>query len=140
MSEQDGDDRDDFMVTSQRALDLGLILNSFESIANALDNAAKRASEQIHSANLERSRSSINSYIDEEYKREADQIETEAMETLLKGLKMFRRDFAYWERLAAQMAMSEYDFTQRKTAELLGASTNTTNRWAQNPVDFPSGE
>ena len=119
-----------------RTEQLRQIAEAFESIGSALENAAKQTSQHLHHADNERGAGGISVHIIEGHRAEAEQIEAEAMETLLKGLKMFRRDFAYWERLAAQHAMNELGFTQRRAASLLGASTNTTNRWAQNPLDL----
>lgn len=128
---------EDYFEYAQRVEDLKRIVESFESIGSALENAARHANRQLGAADLERNMRGISVHVVEGHRAESERLEVEAMETLLKGLKMFRRDFAYWERLAAQHAMSELGFTQRRTADLLGASTNTTNRWAQNPVELP---
>lgn len=126
---------DDWIEHHPRTEQLRQIVEAFESIGSALENAAKKAELQLTASAVERSAGGISMHVIERNRAEADQIEAEAMETLLKGLKMFRRDFAYWERLAAQHAMHELGFTQRRAASLLGASTNTTNRWAQHPLD-----
>ncbi len=58
----------------------------------------------------------------------------DAMTKTLTGLRMFRGNYDYWERVAAEYALTQLNFTQRRTATLLGVGLSTINRWAQNPV------
>lgn len=52
----------------------------------------------------------------------------------LTGLRSFRRNYDYWERVIAEFALAKEKITQREVARLLGVSTATINRWAQHPV------
>lgn len=61
-------------------------------------------------------------------------------EELLTALKKVRRNWAYWERVAAEYAMKELGMTQRRVAAALGVSTATVNKWSQNPVGFNLNE
>lgn len=63
----------------------------------------------------------------------ADEIHA-AMTKTLAGLRMFRGNYEYWERVAAEYALGHLKFTQRRTATLLGVGLSTINRWAQHPV------
>lgn len=58
----------------------------------------------------------------------------DAMTKTLTGLRMFRGNYDYWERVSAEFALTRLNFTQRRTATLLGVGLSTINRWAQNPV------
>lgn len=58
----------------------------------------------------------------------------DAMTKTLAGLRMFRGNYDYWERVAAEYALTRLNFTQRRTATLLGVGLSTINRWAQHPV------
>lgn len=57
-----------------------------------------------------------------------------AMRETLKGLREFRREYDYWERVVAEFALNRMNYTQRDAALLLGVSVSTINRWAQNPL------
>jgi|APMI01.1.fsa_nt_gi Trp operon repressor len=57
-----------------------------------------------------------------------------AMRETLKGLRDFRREYDYWERVVAEFALNRMGYTQRDAALLLGVSVSTINRWAQNPL------
>jgi len=58
----------------------------------------------------------------------------ERFERTLTGLRSFRRNYDYWERVIAEYALTKRSMTQREVARLLGVSTATINRWAQHPV------
>jgi DNA invertase Pin-like site-specific DNA recombinase len=58
----------------------------------------------------------------------------EKFERTLTGLRSFRRNYDYWERVVAEYALTKQGLTQREAARLLGVSTATINRWAQHPV------
>jgi Trp operon repressor len=75
------------------------------------------------------------------YEHNADEIvekleseEAEAFRSTLKGLRSFRRDYARWERIIVEYALTQKNYTQRDTAKLLGVGVSTINRWAQNPL------
>lgn len=53
---------------------------------------------------------------------------------MLSGLGTYRRNYHYWERVIAEFALTEMNYTQRDTAHLLGVGLSTINRWAQNPL------
>ncbi len=57
-----------------------------------------------------------------------------AFRRTLTGLRKFRREYHYWERVAVELALTKLGFTQRETADLLGVGLSTVNRWAQHPV------
>jgi transposase len=52
------------------------------------------------------------------------------------GLKSFRKDYADWERLIVEYALTRSGFTQRDVATLLGVGLSTVNRWAQHPLTY----
>jgi len=60
-----------------------------------------------------------------------------AMRETLEGLRKFRRNYDYWERLIAEFALAKMGYTQRDVAKYLGISLTTVNRWAQNPLTIP---
>ncbi|HEY8590055.1 MAG TPA: helix-turn-helix domain-containing protein [Naasia sp.] len=64
----------------------------------------------------------------------ADKRAKERFERTLVGLRSFRRNYDYWERVIAEYALGKQGMTQREVARLLGVSTATINRWAQHPV------
>jgi DNA-binding NtrC family response regulator len=64
----------------------------------------------------------------------ANQLAAERFGRTLSGLRSFRRNYDYWERVIAEYALTKQDMTQREVARLLGVSTATINRWAQHPV------
>jgi DNA invertase Pin-like site-specific DNA recombinase len=64
----------------------------------------------------------------------ADELATERFERTLTGLRSFRRNYDYWERVIAEYSLAKQGMTQREVARLLGVSTATINRWAQHPV------
>jgi Trp operon repressor len=65
---------------------------------------------------------------------EADRVSNERFERTLTGLRSFRRNYDYWERVIAEYALTRQNMTQREVARLLGVSAATINRWAQHPV------
>lgn len=64
----------------------------------------------------------------------------DAMTRTLAGLRMFRGNYDYWERVAAEYALTRLGFTQRRTATLLGVGLSTINRWAQHRVATGDGD
>lgn len=58
----------------------------------------------------------------------------ERFERTLTGLRSFRRNYDYWERVIAEYALVKQEMTQREVARLLGVSTATINRWSQHPI------
>ena len=71
--------------------------------------------------------------------QQAKQAHNDAVTQVLMGLRSFRGNYDYWERVAAEYALT-HGFTQRRAAALLGVSVSTINRWAQNPVDTDEKE
>lgn len=67
---------------------------------------------------------------------EADRISTLAIRSTLTGLGAFRRDYANWERLVVEFALTHHGITQRDAARLLGVGLSTVNRWAQHPLTY----
>lgn len=57
-----------------------------------------------------------------------------AIRRTLMGLKSFRKDYADWERLIVEYALTRSNLTQRDVATLLGVGLSTVNRWAQHPL------
>jgi hypothetical protein len=70
----------------------------------------------------------------EEAFEDADSASNERFNRTLTGLRSFRRNYDYWERVIAEYALTKQEMTQREVARLLGVSTATINRWAQHPV------
>lgn len=52
----------------------------------------------------------------------------------LIGMRSFRRDYYYWERVVAEYALTKMGYTQRDAAKALGVGLSTINRWAQHPL------
>lgn len=65
---------------------------------------------------------------------DAERATDERFQRTLTGLRSFRRNYDYWERVIAEYALTKQDMTQREVARFLGVSTATINRWAQHPV------
>ncbi|WP_210507710.1 hypothetical protein [Naasia sp. SYSU D00057] len=65
---------------------------------------------------------------------EVDREMTTAIRRTLSGLGAFRKEYANWERLTVEYALSRRNFTQRDVAQLLGVGLTTVNRWAQHPL------
>jgi DNA-binding NtrC family response regulator len=59
-----------------------------------------------------------------------------AIRQTLTGLNTFRREYADWERLTVEYALTRQGFTQRDVATLLGVGLSTVNRWAQHPLAY----
>ena len=57
-----------------------------------------------------------------------------AFRRTLSGLRAYRRNYNFWERVIAEYALTKMHYTQRDTAALLGVGVSTINRWAQNPL------
>lgn len=112
--------------------DIRDITRAFIGIANSLENAAKLAESLNPSAHVDRGGISVQmiSELNSEAWAEAE----EAAEVMMKAIRSARSNFDYWERVAAQYALEDLGFTQRRTAALLGIGVNTVNRWANHPV------
>lgn len=54
----------------------------------------------------------------------------------LGELNGFRRDYANWERIIVEFALTKRNMTQRDVARLLGVGLSTVNRWAQHPLTY----
>lgn len=76
----------------------------------------------------------VDQFGDSEANGEADKLVIERFERTLTGLRSFRRNYDYWERVIAEYALTRQNMTQREVARLLGVSAATINRWAQHPV------
>lgn len=68
----------------------------------------------------------------EEYEAELGQ----RFRRTLSGLRAYRRNYNFWERVIAEYALTKMNYTQRDTAALLGVGVSTINRWAQNPLQI----
>lgn len=60
----------------------------------------------------------------------------DAARRTLAGLGSFRKEYANWERLVVEYALTKRGFTQRDVARLLGVGLSTVNRWAQHPLTY----
>lgn len=58
----------------------------------------------------------------------------DALARTLTSMNAFRRGYERWERLAVEYGLTRLEFTQRRTATLLGVGLSTVNRWNQNPL------
>lgn len=67
---------------------------------------------------------------------EYEQRVREAVRRTLAGMGSFRKDYANWERLVVEYALTKQGFTQREVARLLGVGLSTVNRWAQHPLSY----
>ena len=65
---------------------------------------------------------------------DAERAGEERFHRTLTGLRSFRRNYDYWERVIAEYALNKQKMTQREVARMLGVSTATINRWAQHQV------
>ena len=59
-----------------------------------------------------------------------------AIRRTLGELNGFRRDYADWERIIVEFALTKRNMTQRDVARLLGVGLSTVNRWAQHPLTY----
>lgn len=57
-----------------------------------------------------------------------------AFRSTLVALRQFRREYERWERLTAEYALDEMNYSQRDAAAALGVAASTINRWAQHPL------
>ena len=71
---------------------------------------------------------------------DAEKASNERFERTLTGLRSFRRNYDYWERVIAEFALTKQNMTQREVARLLVVSTVTINRWAQHPLQSDTRE
>lgn len=60
----------------------------------------------------------------------------DAIRRTLTGLGRYRKEYANWERIVVEYALTKRGFTQRDVARLLGVGLSTVNRWAQNPLTY----
>lgn len=60
----------------------------------------------------------------------------DAVRRTLTGMGRYRKEYAVWERIVVEYALTKKGFTQRDVARLLGVGLSTVNRWAQNPVTY----
>lgn len=60
----------------------------------------------------------------------------DAVRRTLTGMGRYRKEYAMWERIVVEYALTKQGFTQREVARLLGVGLSTVNRWAQNPVTY----
>ena len=63
-----------------------------------------------------------------------DRESRERFRRALIGMRSFRRDYYYWERVVAEYALTKMGYTQRDAAKALGVGLSTINRWAQHPL------
>lgn len=61
---------------------------------------------------------------------------SDAVRRTLAGLGSYRKEYANWERLVVEYALTKQGFTQREVARLLGVGLSTVNRWAQHPLTY----
>ena len=61
---------------------------------------------------------------------------SDAVRRTLAGLGSYRKEYANWERLIVEYALTKQGFTQREVARLLGVGLSTVNRWAQHPLTY----
>ncbi|GAA1696898.1 hypothetical protein GCM10009792_16080 [Microcella alkalica] len=61
---------------------------------------------------------------------------SDAIRRTLAGMGSFRKDYANWERIVVEYALTKDVFTQREVARLLGVGLSTVNRWAQHPLSY----
>lgn len=71
---------------------------------------------------------------DPELVEEAAAWEVDAIRRTLTGLSSYRREYARWERLIVEYALTRSNLTQREVAGLLGVGLSTVNRWNQHPI------
>lgn len=70
----------------------------------------------------------------EEDEARLDRERSDDFRRILTGLRAFRRDYDYWERVIAEYALTRMNLTQRDAALQLGVGLSTINRWAQHPL------
>lgn len=128
------DDPEDEQYLARGDVELLDIGQAMIDLGTALKNAGHRTEQLVQEAN----RITIGVYHEQD--RERDEIRVEAMESALSGMRAFRGNYEYWERLAAEHALHRMGFTQRHTAQQLGIGVNTINRWAQHPVHVKNSD
>lgn len=128
------DDPEDEYYLAEGDVELRDIGQALIDLGTVLKNAGHRVEQLVGEAN----RRTIGVYAEQDEERQEARVE--AMEAALSGMRSFRGNYEYWERLAAEHALHQMHFTQRRTAQLLGIGVNTINRWAQHPVNVkPNG-
>jgi hypothetical protein len=78
----------------------------------------------------------VHEYGDDEHVEELRIKLAGAIRQTLTGLNGFRREYANWERLTVEYALTQSGLTQRDVARLLGVGLSTVNRWAQHPLTY----
>jgi hypothetical protein len=101
-------------------------------LGNQLVNVGKLT----ENAKLRKRIEDVNEYGDEEHHDELDHELANAIGSTLRGLNSFRKDYANWERLTVEYALTRSGFTQRDVARMLGVGLSTVNRWAQHPLTY----
>lgn len=65
-----------------------------------------------------------------------EQLVRDSVRRTLAGMGSFRKEYANWERIVVEYALTKEGFTQREVARLLGVGLSTVNRWAQHPLTY----
>ena len=127
--------REDATTYQVHEIDLDLIGEQLEVLGGQLAEAGK----QLRGRALLPSISGTyvdddgHSMTDDEVQRANDETR-QAFRSTLRAIRRFRREYDRWERLTAEFALSEMDYTQRDAAHELGVAASTINRWAQHPL------
>ena len=126
-TDEPDDDAPILQVDELQLLDVGRTL---QELATQLRGVA----DQIDNGDIKRLWTLIEQHGNEQDIDDAERLAVERFERTLTGLRSFRRNYDYWERVIAEYALTKQEMTQREVARLLGVSTATINRWAQHPV------
>jgi hypothetical protein len=134
------DEPDDEAMRAVEGLELRDIGQSFIELGEQLKMIGGLTEKQRFDLQREAYESSLHGFELEQAELDRQDEVRDAMTKTLTGLRMFRGNYDYWERVAAEYALDKLNFTQRRTATLLGVGLSTINRWAQNPVATEENE
>lgn len=117
------------VIESIEAAEIGEHLKSLAEELDAISQLTSRLNHWV-SPELRRELEIDDAQIEEEAKA----WELDAIQRTLTRLSSFRREYARWERLIVEYALTRAHLTQREVAGLLGVGLSTVNRWNQNPI------
>lgn len=127
----------DAAVLQVDEVSLGDLLAKLSELGEQLRRVSERASNRERGDYIRQLQAVGGDPTDEEVRLwEAE--DAEAFRRTLTGLREFRRDYSYWERVLVEYALTRKNITQRDAAQLLGVGVSTINRWAQHPLEVPN--
>ena len=128
--EQDEADVSGLQINEVSLRDLGETLARLSRDLRDVSDLAIAEKRRNYLAELDR----VGADLTEEDEARLDRERADDFRRILTGLRAFRRDYDYWERVIAEYALTRMNLTQRDAAVQLGVGLSTINRWAQHPL------